>query len=324
MPQLLSPEAEAALRTSLKATFDEFDADKSGEVSTEEIKTMMTSLGLLIEPGTIQKMMDEADEDKSGEIDFEEFFKVMKKAAEGGSSSGPFASLVNRKANNGPAIMWRKDKKGSQVELVDDVRKVKKQGDQWGVQLLDMYLKVGASNDCYDACDILLEATTVSGECYVGLVGPNFEGSWPGDKGDPILKDSQHAIAGHFPADTPGEMFRKKMSLGNMARLCKLSSGNVFQIEINMKKQEARFTILDSLEANNIISTVIIDGLLSSMALAVGFGPVADGKQPFEFTILGTSCEKTPEEEMALNETESAEKQAARNNPAAAAAMAMA
>jgi len=319
-----TPEAEAALRASLQKTFEEFDADKSGEVSTDEIKTMMTSLGLLIEPDKIAKMMEEADEDKSGEIDFEEFYKVMKKAAEGGPSTGPFAALVNRKANNGPAIMWRKDKKGTQVELMEDARKVKKQGEQWGVQLLDMYLKVGNAGDCYDASDILLEATTVSGECYVGLVGPNFEGSWPGEKGDPELKSSQHAIAGHFAVDTPGEMFRKKQGLGNMARLCKLSSGNVFQIEINMKKQEARFTILDSLEANNIISTVIIDGLLSSMCLAVGFGPVADGKQPFEFTILGTSCEKTPAEEMELNETESAEKQAARNNPAAAAAMAMA
>ena len=51
---------------------------------------------------------------------------------------------------------------------------------------------------------------------------------------------------------------------------------------------------------------------------------VACGAGDFEFTILGTSCERTPDEEMALNETESMEKKNARENPDMAAAMAMA
>ena len=54
----------------------------------------------------------------------------------------------------------------------------------------------------------------------------------------------------------------------------------------------------------------------------VGAGSILKGD--FEFTILGTSCERTPEEEMATNETESMEKKNARENPAMAAAMAMA
>lgn len=68
----LAPDAEAKLRDQLKEVFTKFDADGSGEVSTEEIDAMMQSLGMLVQPETLKAMMDEADTDKSGEIDFEE------------------------------------------------------------------------------------------------------------------------------------------------------------------------------------------------------------------------------------------------------------
>lgn len=323
-----TPEAEASLRASLQATFNEFDADGSGEVDTNEIKQMMTSLGLLIEPTTIKKMMDEADEDKSGEISFEEFYKVMKKAAEDGTSSGPFAALVNRKANSGPAMKWRTDKKGPGVELnEEDSRKIVKSGDTWAVQILDMYLKAGKADaypvggdgskvDSYDAGDVLLECTKIGGECCIGLVARNFEaGDWA-----EAMHKSGHTVCSHFEGGKPGEIYRKKQNLGNVARMCALSSGNVFQIEINMKRTEARFTVLDKLEDGKILSTVIIDGLpQGGVALAV-----ACGKGDFEFTLLGTSCEKTADNEMETNETESMEKKNARENADMAAAMSLA
>jgi hypothetical protein len=312
-----TPEKEAELRASLQETFKEFDADGSGEVDAKEIKLMMTSLGLLIEPDTIKKMMEEADEDKSGEIDFEEFFKVMKKAAESGGSNGPFAALVNRKANSGPAIKWRTDKKGPGVTLdEDDGRKFTKSGDTWAVQLTDMYLRASKDESNFDAGDILLQCTKIGGECCIGLVAKNFEaGDW-----DENMSQSAHAIAAHFVIDKPGEVYRKKQHLGNVARMSKLNTGNVVQVEVLMKSAEVRMTILDKLEDGKVLSTISIDQLpATGVALAVGCG-----KGDFEFTILGTSCERTPEEEMATNETESMEKKNARENPAMAAAMAMA
>lgn len=68
----LGPEAEAKLRDQLKSTFDKFDADGSGEVSSDELAAMLQSMGMLVQPSILKQMMDEADADKSGEIDFEE------------------------------------------------------------------------------------------------------------------------------------------------------------------------------------------------------------------------------------------------------------
>ena len=75
----LSADAEEKLREQLNEIFKKFDADGSGQVDTEEISAMLSSLGMLVQPSIVKQMMTEADTDKSGEIDFEEFFTVMKK-----------------------------------------------------------------------------------------------------------------------------------------------------------------------------------------------------------------------------------------------------
>lgn len=68
-----------------------------------------------------------------------QFFTVMKKQAEG-SGGGPFAALVNRQKNAGPAMKWRADKVGSGVTIdAADVRKVRKEGDGWASVTLGMH-----------------------------------------------------------------------------------------------------------------------------------------------------------------------------------------
>lgn len=77
-PQLESP--RTTLRKKLQRTFDTFDTDGSGEVSTEEITKMLQFLGVDTLPDQIEALILAADTDNSGEISFEEFFEAMKGA----------------------------------------------------------------------------------------------------------------------------------------------------------------------------------------------------------------------------------------------------
>merc|ERR1711865_819147 len=92
MPSL-TPDALTALEEKLRLAFNEFDADGSGAVDTKEITKMMLSLGLLVQPEVIAKMIKEADTDDSGQIEWDEFKAVMVKQAESGSSTGPSGTL---------------------------------------------------------------------------------------------------------------------------------------------------------------------------------------------------------------------------------------
>lgn len=67
-----------------------------------------------------------------------------------------------------------------------------------------------------------------------------------------------------------------------------------------------------------------VDVKFPAATLVIGFGEVPEGSPPTELCVCGQSCERSMVVEMDVNETESAEKQAARSNPAAAAAMALA
>lgn len=55
--------------------FDLVDEDKSGEISKDELKKLMITLGLKPTDEQIDTMMKEVDEDGSGDIDFSEFVK---------------------------------------------------------------------------------------------------------------------------------------------------------------------------------------------------------------------------------------------------------
>jgi len=65
----------------LKQAFDYYDADKSGTISTGELKAALGA-GKNISMGVWEKVLSEVDKDGSGEIDFPEFKQMMKKLNE--------------------------------------------------------------------------------------------------------------------------------------------------------------------------------------------------------------------------------------------------
>ena len=78
--------ARSPLRKRLRRVFDTFDIDKNGQISLEEVSTMLRTLRIRMPEETVLKMMRSADVDNNGEVDFEEFTQ----AAEGSE----FAELV--------------------------------------------------------------------------------------------------------------------------------------------------------------------------------------------------------------------------------------
>jgi len=315
MPSL-TPDALTALEEKLRLAFNEFDADGSGAVDTKEITKMMLSLGLLVQPEVIAKMIKEADTDDSGQIEWDEFKAVMVKQAESGSSTGPFAALVSRK-NDGPKPpKWNPTKSGPGFEI-DALQAIKK-GDGWSVQAFDTSLNSGGT----DSCDVLIEFTEIPGDCYIGLIGNNFTNF----NVDP--KTSSHAIMCHFAGiDQPGQFYHKSESTGSVIRLGELKKGDAIQLEVRMKDKTCRFSMLDQVDPEmvkipTVKSSQIVDDLMSEMYVAIACGPAPEGK-PFVFKLIGSSCEKTLVDENAPNETESNEKKMAASNPNAAAAMTM-
>ncbi len=61
----------------IKEAFDLFDSDKSGEISTEELKAALKNLGIDAKNQTLTNMMADLDKDNSGQIDFGEFIDMM-------------------------------------------------------------------------------------------------------------------------------------------------------------------------------------------------------------------------------------------------------
>ncbi|KAL1498071.1 hypothetical protein ABEB36_008928 [Hypothenemus hampei] len=57
----------------LKATFDAFDVDKKGFISTDMIGTIMDLLGTQLIGEELEEIIEEIDEDGNGEVSFEEF-----------------------------------------------------------------------------------------------------------------------------------------------------------------------------------------------------------------------------------------------------------
>nr|CAH8853620.1 unnamed protein product [Trichobilharzia regenti] len=63
----------------LRASFEFFDKDKDGSITTKELKSVLQSLHLKLTDSEIDEMICEADADKNGTISFEEFKSVMNK-----------------------------------------------------------------------------------------------------------------------------------------------------------------------------------------------------------------------------------------------------
>ncbi|KAF0690570.1 hypothetical protein As57867_017995, partial [Aphanomyces stellatus] len=62
-----------------RQVFDEFDQDKSGSISPDELRAMMKALGEEdLDDADIDEIIEQADSDKSGTIEFNEFVEMMK------------------------------------------------------------------------------------------------------------------------------------------------------------------------------------------------------------------------------------------------------
>lgn len=64
-------------KENLRKTFEIFDTDGSGKISSDELKIVMKKLGEELTDFQIQEMIKEADSDGDGEIDFEEFVRMV-------------------------------------------------------------------------------------------------------------------------------------------------------------------------------------------------------------------------------------------------------
>ncbi|XP_056021983.1 calmodulin-alpha-like [Ostrea edulis] len=73
MVDQLSPE----IRKDFKETFNLFDKDGDGTISTNELAMVMRSLGQNPSDAELEKMLKGVDEDGNGSIDFEEFVLMM-------------------------------------------------------------------------------------------------------------------------------------------------------------------------------------------------------------------------------------------------------
>mmetsp|Transcript_19156 Transcript_19156/g.24139 ORF Transcript_19156/g.24139 Transcript_19156/m.24139 type:complete len:119 (+) Transcript_19156:75-431(+) len=62
----------------LKASFDMFDKDGSGNISHSELKSVMRRFGQNLSDSEVRDMIRSVDIDRNNEIDFKEFVHLMK------------------------------------------------------------------------------------------------------------------------------------------------------------------------------------------------------------------------------------------------------
>lgn len=67
------------IKTSLSAFFEQWDEDKSGGISPEEIRLGLKKMGMDVNNDYINKIMSESDTDGDGLIDYDEFVKAFGK-----------------------------------------------------------------------------------------------------------------------------------------------------------------------------------------------------------------------------------------------------
>ena len=74
---MLTKEGEDAWNEGMLEAFKFFDKDRSGNISFDEIKTVMQAIGEDICDEEIVDMIKEADIDEDGEVNYEEFLGMM-------------------------------------------------------------------------------------------------------------------------------------------------------------------------------------------------------------------------------------------------------
>merc|ERR1719481_1720581 len=62
----------------IREVFSLFDADKNGEIDMEELKEVMTRLGIEPSEEDLAKMIAVVDKNENGAVDFVEFLEMMK------------------------------------------------------------------------------------------------------------------------------------------------------------------------------------------------------------------------------------------------------
>ena len=60
-----------------KEAFSKFDVDGDGTITTDELGTVMRSLGQNPTEAELKELIEEVDDDKSGTLDFDEFLNCM-------------------------------------------------------------------------------------------------------------------------------------------------------------------------------------------------------------------------------------------------------
>jgi Ca2+-binding EF-hand superfamily protein len=75
-----TPNTQQAVENELKEIFDIFDKDGDGQITTDELFSVLQKIHPGITKHEINLMMDSVDEDNDHEISFDEFTKMMKQA----------------------------------------------------------------------------------------------------------------------------------------------------------------------------------------------------------------------------------------------------
>ena len=73
----MTNQASAKQQAKYKQTFDMFDVDQSGRISSAELGKVMEQLGQQPSEADLHAMVSEVDADGDGEINFEEFLTMM-------------------------------------------------------------------------------------------------------------------------------------------------------------------------------------------------------------------------------------------------------
>lgn len=69
-------------QSEMKQIFAMIDMDSSGSITVDEIVSVMRRVGIKVQEHEMQEMLEEFDEDRSGEVSFEEFSSCIGKAVE--------------------------------------------------------------------------------------------------------------------------------------------------------------------------------------------------------------------------------------------------
>ncbi|XP_022782444.1 plastin-3-like [Stylophora pistillata] len=88
----LSPEELAEIRES----FDQFDSDKNGHITTSEIGEVMKALGESIPGYKIRDIIKEVDLNENGTVEFNEFLEIYKKNSKKFSAGTEFKKLIKK------------------------------------------------------------------------------------------------------------------------------------------------------------------------------------------------------------------------------------